>query len=107
MPGSLLKLNKHKTDDILLSGDGTTYNTKVKNAIIFFLFQRVNSRLETINLGCNNMGSVGIEFLKDSLARNRTLLRLGLQATKMNCQGKQKFIQQLIGSPRKLELTRL
>lgn len=56
--------------------------------VVFYSFQLENKTLKTLNLGANNIGSEGVAIIKDSLARNRTLLRIGLQATKLNCQGK-------------------
>ncbi len=56
--------------------------------MVIFCLQLENKTLETLNLGCNSFGSEGLAILKDSLARNRSLLRLGLQATKLNCQGR-------------------
>ena len=43
--------------------------------------------IETLNLGHNNLPNEGIHRLKEGLLLNRSLLRLGLQAAKLSCEG--------------------
>ncbi|WKY09359.1 hypothetical protein Q1695_002041 [Nippostrongylus brasiliensis] len=46
-----------------------------------------NSRLETLNIGNNPLGELGIQRLRPALGGNGSNLhRLGLQSTQMNCQ---------------------
>ena len=40
--------------------------------------------LETLNLGYNNITNEGVHRLKDGLLKNRSILRLGMQCTKVN-----------------------
>lgn len=51
------------------------------------LIQILSNCLETLNLGHNNIANEGIHQLKDGLLRNRSLLRIGLQAAKISCEG--------------------
>ena len=39
--------------------------------------------LETLNLGYNNITNEGVHRLKDGLLKNRSILRLGMQSTKV------------------------
>lgn len=49
---------------------------------------KINTKsLETINLGHNNITNEGIHRLKDGLLQNKSLLRIGLQAAKISCEG--------------------
>ena len=52
-----------------------------------FIFQTSTKSLETINIGHNNITNEGIHFLKEGLLQNKSLLRLGLQGTKVTCEG--------------------
>ena len=55
---------------------------------VLILFQTSTTSLETINLGHNNITNEGIHFLKEGLLQNKSLLRIGLQGTKVTCEGK-------------------
>lgn len=44
--------------------------------------------LETLNLGHNPIGNEGVRNLKNGLISNRSVLRLGLTATKLTCEGR-------------------
>lgn len=49
----------------------------------------MNTRsLETLNLGHNNITNEGIHRLKEGLLQNKSLLRVGLQAAKLSCEGR-------------------
>lgn len=49
---------------------------------------QVNTKcLETLNLGHNTLTTEGIHRLKDGLLQNKSLLRIGLQASKITCEG--------------------
>jgi len=48
--------------------------------------------LETINLGHNNITNEGIHRLKDGLLQNKSLLRIGLQSSKLSCEGNDMFM---------------
>jgi len=43
--------------------------------------------VETINLGHNNITNEGIHRLKEGLLQNKSLLRIGLQSSKLSCEG--------------------
>ena len=43
----------------------------------------VVKNLETLNLGYNNITNEGVHRLKDGLLKNRSVLRLGMQCTKV------------------------
>ena len=57
-------------------------------AILHVCFQSVVECLETLNLGHNNITNEGIHYLKEGLLKNKSLIRLGLQGTKVLCEGK-------------------
>lgn len=46
-----------------------------------------NTKIETLNIGSNNLGIEGIARLKPALVSNSHLHRLGLQNTGINCEG--------------------
>ncbi|KAK5977329.1 Leucine Rich repeat-containing domain protein, partial [Trichostrongylus colubriformis] len=47
-----------------------------------------NSRLETLNIGSNPLGEMGVQRLRPALGGNGSNLhRIGLQCTQLNCQG--------------------
>ncbi len=50
-------------------------------------FQSSTQSLETINLGHNNITNEGIHRMKEGLILNKSLLRIGLQAAKISCEG--------------------
>jgi len=52
-----------------------------------FLAQAFTQSLETLNLGHNNLTNEGMHRLKDGLLQNQSLLRFGLQSTKISCEG--------------------
>ena len=43
--------------------------------------------LETLNLGHNNVTNEGIHILKEGLLKSKSLMRLGLQSTRLTCEG--------------------
>lgn len=49
--------------------------------------QSSTHNLETLNLGHNNITNEGIHLLKEGLLVSKSLLRLGLQGTKISCEG--------------------
>ena len=49
--------------------------------------QHMTHSVETLNLGHNNLSNEGAHRLKESLIFNKTLLRVGLQSTKLTCEG--------------------
>lgn len=55
--------------------------------MILFLFQRSSKSLCILNVGQNELRDDGILELKEAMQQNRTLLRLGIQATQITCQG--------------------
>jgi hypothetical protein len=58
----------------------------------------MNTRcLETLNLGHNSLTTEGIHRLKDGLLQNKSLLRIGLQAAKISCEG---WLLQQVGDSR-------
>ncbi|MCP9256878.1 hypothetical protein DINM_000110 [Dirofilaria immitis] len=56
-------------------------------ALVGFDYIKENSKLETLNIGNNNLLLEGIVKLKPALQQNCSLQRLGLQATNLDCQG--------------------
>lgn len=50
--------------------------------------QSSTHNLETLNLGHNNITNEGIHLLKEGLLVSKSLLRLGLQGTKISCEGR-------------------
>lgn len=54
---------------------------------MILFFKAATKSLETLNIGHNNITNDGIHRLKDGLMQNKTLLRIGLQATKISCEG--------------------
>lgn len=46
-----------------------------------------NTKIETLNIGSNNLGVEGVARLKPALVSNSHLHRLGLQNTGLNCEG--------------------
>jgi len=50
--------------------------------------------LETINLGHNNITNEGIHRLKDGLLQNKSLLRIGLQSSKLSCEGNNTLVHE-------------
>ncbi|UMM34523.1 hypothetical protein L5515_007561 [Caenorhabditis briggsae] len=46
-----------------------------------------NTKIETLNIGSNNLGVEGVARLKPALVSNSHLHRLGLQNTGINCEG--------------------
>ena len=45
-------------------------------------------KLETLNLGMNDLSDEAVYAIKEALVRNCSLRRLGLQATKLTDEGK-------------------
>ena len=50
--------------------------------------QTSTKSIETLNIGHNNITNEGIHRLKEGLLHNKSLLRIGLQAAKVTCEGK-------------------
>ena len=69
------------------------FNASIKLAIVLpashtsSFVQVLTSNLETVNLGHNSITNRGVFTLKRGLLQNRSLLRLGLQAAKISCEG--------------------
>ena len=51
------------------------------------VIQVTTKSLQTLNLGHNNITNEGVFRLKDGMLRNKSLLRIGMQAVKMSCEG--------------------
>ncbi len=60
---------------------------------ILLPFQTSTQSLETLNLGHNNITNEGVHRLKDGLLQNKSLLRIGLQAAKISCEGKKTTLE--------------
>ena len=48
--------------------------------------------LETLNLGHNSVTNEGIHILKEGLLKSKSLMRLGLQSTRLTCEGNGSFL---------------
>uniref|UniRef100_A0A1I7WQD5 Ribonuclease inhibitor n=1 Tax=Heterorhabditis bacteriophora TaxID=37862 RepID=A0A1I7WQD5_HETBA len=66
------------------------WNTKITGACMDSLAQALheNHRLETLNIGSNNLGVVGMQNLRHALCGGSNLHRLGLQNTQMTCESR-------------------
>ena len=55
---------------------------------MFYCILQISTKsLETLNLGHNNLTNEGIHRLKEGLLQNKSLLRVGIQACKVTCEG--------------------